>query len=157
QLTRERASHEVRIAPLSEPEVAQMLEATLDRRVPAAFAAVMEDRTGGNPFFVEEILRSLLDHGRLDALIHAAQRGGATTQPAIPLSVRDSIQRRTADLDAETLEVLQYAAVIGRRFEFELLLRLTGLEEAVLVRAVERLVERQLVLEEPGTEDRYSF
>lgn len=158
QLARERAYHEVRIAPLSEPELTQMLEVTLERAVPGAFVAALADWTGGNPFFVEEILRALLDQVPLDAVIQAAPRGSATAHLAIPLSIKDSIQRRTADLDAATLEVLQYAAVIGRRFEFDLLLRLTGLEEVALVRAVERLVERQLVAEELGTqEDRYSF
>ena len=158
QLTRERAYQEVRIAPLSGPELAQMLEATLERTVPGPFVAALEERTGGNPFFVEEILRSLLDQARLDAVIQASLRGGATAPLAIPLSLKDSIQSRTADLDATTVEVLQYAAVIGRRFDFELLLRLTGLGEAALVQAVERLVERQLVAEEPGDqEDRYSF
>jgi DNA-binding NarL/FixJ family response regulator len=158
QLTRERAYHELRIAPLSQPELAQMLEATLDRKVPAAFVTALADRTGGNPFFVEEILRALLDQAQLDTVIQASLRGGASAQLAIPLSIKDSIQRRTADLDATMLEVLQYAAVIGRRFEFELRLRLTGLGEAGLVRAIERLVERQLVAEEPGAqEDRYGF
>jgi DNA-binding CsgD family transcriptional regulator len=157
-LTRERAYHEVGIAPLSQTELAQLLDATLGRAVPGAFVAAMEERTGGNPFFAEEILSSLLDQGRLDEAIQAAHRGGATTQLAIPLSIKDSIQTRMADLDAATLEVVRYAAVVGRRFEFELLLRLTGLEEATLVRAVERLVERQLVVEDPGVrEDRYSF
>jgi DNA-binding NarL/FixJ family response regulator len=158
QLTRERAYHEVRIAPLSQPDLAQMLEATLERAVPGAFVAILADRTGGNPFFVEEILRSLLDQGRLDAVLQATQRGGGSVPLAIPLSIKDSIQRRTADLDTATLGVLHYAAVIGRRFDFALLLRLTGLEEAALVQAIERLVERQLVAEEPGSlEDRYSF
>lgn len=116
RLTRERAAQEVRIAPLSEPELARMLEATLERAVLAAFVAALADRTGGNPFFVEEILRALLDQGRLDAVVQAAQRGGATAPLPIPFSIRDSIQVRTADLDPATLAVLQYAAVVGRRF-----------------------------------------
>jgi tetratricopeptide (TPR) repeat protein len=54
-------------------------------------------------------------------------------------------------------EVLNYAAVIGRRFDFELLHKLTGLAEADLLRSVALLIERQLVIEERGAEDRYTF
>jgi ATP/maltotriose-dependent transcriptional regulator MalT len=158
QLTRDRMYQEIRLAPLAFDELVSMLETTLDRTLPGAFVDMLYDRTGGNPFFAEELLKSLIEHTQLDTLIGAAQQGRAIDQLAIPISIKDSILDRTADLDTTTAEVLTYAAVIGRRFDFDLLLRLTGLGEAQLLRAVELLVERQLVVEEQeGMDDSYSF
>jgi ATP/maltotriose-dependent transcriptional regulator MalT len=158
QLTRDRLYQEIRLAPLAFDELASMLETTLERPLPSAFVDMLYDRTGGNPFFAEELLKSLIEHHQLDILLGAAQQGRAIDHLAIPISIKDSILERAAGLDPTTAEVLTYAAVIGRRFDFDLLLRLTGLGEPQLLRAVELLVDRQLVVEEPGSlDDSYSF
>jgi DNA-binding CsgD family transcriptional regulator len=158
ELTRERLSHELRLSPLSRDELARMLETTLERPLPLPLVDILYDRSGGNPFFLEELLKALLEQYPLEALIQSAQEGRGIAHLAIPLSLKEGILRRASDLDQATSSVLTYAAVIGRRFDFELLLRLTGMEEAALLRAVEALVERQLVEEEAGgLEDRYSF
>lgn len=157
-LTRDRVYHEVRLVPLSRHDLGEMLETTLERPLPPGFIDLLYDRTGGNPFFVEEVLSSLIEHDRLDTLIRNAQQGKGIEQINVPISVKDSILSHTVDLDATTARVLNYAAVIGRRFDFELLLRLTGLEEPRLLRSIELLVGRQLVVEDAGdSEDRYSF
>jgi len=158
QLTRERRYHEVRLAPLGREELANLLETTLEQPLPDAFVDALYARTEGNPFFVEELLKALIASGRLDALIAAARqrRGGVPFE--ISLALKDSILSRTTDLDPATAEVLRYAAVIGRRFDFDLLLQLTGLTEAELLQAVALLIERQLVAEERGDlDDRYRF
>lgn len=159
QLTRDRLLYEVDIPPLSRSELAQMLDATLEGRPPGAFVDALHDASGGNPFFVEEILRTLLDQGRLEPLLQAARAGRAGSPlAAIPRSVKESIRARTADLDAQTTEVLTYAAVIGRRFAFDLLLTLTGLDEAAVLRAVRELIDRQIVAEErDAPEESLSF
>lgn len=158
QLTRDRLLHEVSLPPLTTVEVAQMIDAIIGRGVPDPFLATMADRTGGNPFFVEEVLSSLLDAGTLDAAMEAAQRGRHESQLLIPRSIRDSIHGRTRDLDEATIDVLRYAAVVGRHFDLQLLGRVTVLAATALIGAVSRLVERQLVVEERGSrEDRYSF
>jgi len=158
QLTRERRYHEVRVPPLARDELAGMLDATLGRPLPGALVEALYERTEGNPFFAEEILKALIENARLDALIAAAGRGHHSAQLDIPLSLKESILNRTADFDSTTAEVLNYAAVIGRRFDFELLHKLTGLAEDELLRSIARLIERQLVVEERGAaEDRYAF
>jgi DNA-binding CsgD family transcriptional regulator len=158
QLTRDRLLHEVRVPPLTREEVAQMLEATLGRSVPDPFLAALADRTSGNPFFVEEVLGSLLEEGRLEMALQAARLGRDVVHLSIPRSIKESIHSRTVDLDEAATEVLRFAAVIGRRFDLQILPRLTGSEEAALIRAVTRLVARQIVVEErEGQEDHYSF
>lgn len=159
ELTRERRHREVRLFPLSRQEVRSMLNATLKGPLPGRFADALYDRTAGNPFFVEEALRSLIEGDRLDTLLQQAQQGKRiVNELEMPASVGDSILGRISDLDGTTVQVLDYAAVIGRRFDFDLLLKLSGLDETELLRSIQLLVERQLVVEESaGEEDRYSF
>ena len=160
QLARERRQHEVRLGPLSREECADLLASALGRRLPAPLVGLLWERTGGNPFFAEELLRSLGEGGGLEQALAAIQAGGRLGHIPTPLSIADSILARTADLDELTTAVLHYAATIGRHFDFELLLRLTGIEEAALLRAVATLVARQLVVEEvagAAAEDRYRF
>jgi predicted ATPase/DNA-binding CsgD family transcriptional regulator len=156
-LARERLADELRVLPLERDELAAMVEATLERPVPPAFVHALLAHTEGNPFFVEETLQALIDGGRLNGLLEAAAQGQPLPPLAIPPSIKESILARTTDLDAATSEALRYAAVMGRRFAFEPLLRLSSLDEATLVRALAQLVARQLVVEERNADDRYSF
>jgi DNA-binding CsgD family transcriptional regulator len=156
-LTRARLYHEIALAPLAIHELRAMLQATLARTAPSWFVETIAEAAGGNPFLVEEILRSLLDEIPREAPCETLwlNRGRL---PVIPRSVKNSMRGRLTHMDQQTTDVLRYAAVIGRRFNFDLLARLVALEETVLLRVVERLVDLQLVVEERGDDDdRYSF
>lgn len=158
ELTRERLVEEIALEPLSSDDHAQMLEAILRHALPASVTDALYERTGGNPFFVEEVLTALLAQRQLDALIADARRGKTDVQIVIPPTLKANILSRTEDLDATTRSVLTFAAVIGRRFDFDLLLHLTGIEEASLLRTITMLIERRLLVEEAGeAEDRFAF
>ncbi|MGH2627462.1 MAG: ATP-binding protein [Anaerolineales bacterium] len=157
-LNRELLLAEVDLGPLIRDEVAQIIDAILGRAAPPGLVGAVYDRTAGNPFFVEEILKSLMESGEMEEVILAAQQGRGLDRLQIPLSVRDSVVGRTAGLSDTTTQVLKFAAVIGRAFDFELLLGLTGLTEEVLLKAIADLVERQLVAEvKQEGEDRFEF
>lgn len=157
-LSRERLLAEVNLGPLTRDEVAQMMGEILGRAAVPGFVGAVYDRTAGNPFFVEEILKSLMESGEMEEVMLAAQQGRGLDRLQIPLSVRDSVVGRTAGLSDTTTQVLKFAAVIGRAFDFELLLGLTGLSEEVLLKSIGDLVERQLVAEvKQEGEDRFEF
>lgn len=158
RLTRDRRYHEIRLAPLSRDELAQMLQLTLGGAPRAELIQALYERTEGNPFFTEEVLESLLDHRHRDQLLGEDRPSRTLGDVAIPISIKDSILRRVADLDPDTAAVLHHAAVIGRRFDFELLRHLTKLPEAELLDRLRALIERQLIVEETqSAEDRYRF
>jgi DNA-binding CsgD family transcriptional regulator len=90
------------LKPLSEAAVKQLAEGS------ALDAADLYQRTGGNPFFVSEILAA----------------GGE----AIPATVRDAVLARVARLSATSRAVLEAASVIGARVESWLLTRVVGAE-----------------------------
>lgn len=158
QLRRARRHHELRLAPLRPDELSQMLEGIAGDRVPPHVGEAIHERSQGNPFFAEEIFRSVLGNAPPGRWLRHA-RAGAPVRPAgLPASIRSGILARVDALDGPTREVLRDAAVIGRRFDFDLLQRLSGRTEARLLRALERLVELDFLVEDPaGPPDRYAF
>ncbi len=91
---------------LSTDEVAEylVLEAGLATRRAREYAAVLRDQTGGNPFFLREMLR--------DGAVHRGIPTRGAGQPA-PVSVRDALQRRLRLLAPEARRALEAAAVVG--------------------------------------------
>lgn len=109
-------------------EVAQILTAAAGHELDekgVALAGEIATQTGGNPFFVGEVLRSLLESGRL---LYDEQTGrwsvDSSSEIGLPQSVREVIEHRVERLGDETRQVLTLASVIGRSFGVELLARL---------------------------------
>ena len=101
---------------LSPPETARLIDELLPTELPASLRQVVLQRAEGNPFFVEEIIRTLIDEGVLD------RRSGDWTVRELPddLVVPDTVQAVLAAridlLEAPEKAALQAAAVIGRTF-----------------------------------------
>ncbi|MGH3117709.1 MAG: helix-turn-helix transcriptional regulator, partial [Gaiellales bacterium] len=66
---------------------------------------------------------------------------------AIPDTLRDAVGERFRTLSADAQKLLLHAAVIGQRFDFDLLLRVTGSDEASIVSALRAAIDAQLLLE----------
>src|SRR5262249_20117492 len=113
---------------LGADEVAELMTAVAGHELArdgVALAARIAADTGGNPFFVGEILRGLSESGAL-TFDEAARRWSidSTAAIALPESVREVIERRVDRLGDETLEALRLAAVIGREFDLKLMSRI---------------------------------
>jgi len=122
--------------------------------VPSAFVAHLYQRTEGNPFFTQEVLRALIERG--DVYREQGQwTGRALEQIAVPESVRAVIGQRLAHLAAETQEVLREASVLGQTFRFAELAGTSGHAEERLEPALEE-AERAGLVHEAG-HDRYTF
>ncbi len=148
QLDRARVASELPLEPLSAAEVADMLSATfqLVRPVRADFLTALYGLTEGNPFFVEESLKSLVMAGEIFYEDGRWDRK-AVDELHIPRSVQDAVRRRSKHLSATGRDLLAVAAVAGQRFAFALLADVTALPEAVLLPALKELVAAQLIVE----------
>jgi DNA-binding CsgD family transcriptional regulator len=155
-LDRERLAQECALAPLTRSDMSAMLQAIFALRravfmLPPLVHGDLLDAiytlTEGNPFIIEELLKSLIEAGDI-----YYEEGRWTRKPLgelrIPRSVQDAVQQRTAHLSAGAKQVLNLAAVAGRRFDFALLQRLTHHEEGRLLLLIKELVAAQLVVEE---------
>jgi DNA-binding CsgD family transcriptional regulator/tetratricopeptide (TPR) repeat protein len=156
QLDRERLTHEIPLAPFTRSDVDAMLQAifTLTYSARLELPDLIYTLTEGNPFFVEEMLKSLITAGDIFYENGRWERK-SLGELRIPRSVHDAVQRRTDRLSEDARQVLIFAAVAGRRFNFALLQELTHYDESQLLSLVKELIEAQLVVEE--SEERFAF
>ena len=115
------------------------------------------DRAGGNPLFVEEIIRSLVGKG---ALVRDGDRWACTTTCEavdIPPTLHGLLLSRVDRLPAETRRLLQEGAVLGAAFDGTLL-RAVATSAETVADALDRLVEADLIQKnEHGAHGRYEF
>jgi class 3 adenylate cyclase/tetratricopeptide (TPR) repeat protein len=139
------------LAPLPEPSTVTLVEELLSTSelLPPAARDLIVGKAEGNPFFVEEVIRSLIERG---ALVRSADhRGRWIATPLIDImKVPDTLQgvlmARLDGLPAETRRIAQLAAVIGRTFQYRVLLKIA--ESAAGLEADLGQLERdELILE----------
>src|SRR3989440_4905644 len=156
QLDRERLAQECALVPLTRSEGRAMIYAIFALRrsvftVPPLAQGDLLDAvytlTEGNPFFIEELLKSLIEAGDI-VYEHGRWQRKELGALHIPRSVQDAVELRTAHLSEGARQVLNLAAVAGRHFDFALLQALTQHDEAQLLRLLKELIAAQLVVEE---------
>lgn len=126
----------LRLSRLDLADTAALLAAAAGRPVPFRTAAALHHRTGGNPFFLEELLRS---HGDGD-LVELCER-------PLPWSLAEVLRRQVSDLEPAERGILEAAAVLGHRVPFDLLAAVTGVGEERLIGVLRHLVERGVLVE----------
>jgi class 3 adenylate cyclase/tetratricopeptide (TPR) repeat protein len=120
-------SVELRLNPLREKECSVLLQGlTKMRDFPQTLQDRIYARTGGNPFFVEEIVRSLLASGWLAIKDGTVLPAKQVEEIEIPTTVNEVIMSRFDRLQEELKDLLRVAAVIGRSFFKAILEQLSG-------------------------------
>lgn len=139
QLKRERAADELVLTSLTRVQVAELTRTILklDSSPDDAFLDLMMRRTDGNPFFIEEVLKTA-----------STENQQSIYELQVPSSIYDAVQQRVNKLAPETRQILMFAAIIGQRFDFELLRQVAAQNEQELLRAIKELLAAQLLMEE---------
>ncbi|MEV0622969.1 AAA family ATPase [Nonomuraea sp. NPDC050404] len=135
------------LAPLSLPEVEELARSILRAELPRTFAAPLYEKTGGIPFVVEEVLRTLLERlpagdipGRPDVLADLA----------VPTVLRDVVLQRLSALDDPSQEILGAAAVIGMTPDDRVLAEVSDHSPPEVARALAKAQAVGLLHEEDG-------
>jgi hypothetical protein len=136
QLRREEAVVSISLQGLGEPDVAELIRRRRGNDASHDLARALHQETEGNPFFVEEFLRSSP---------RRHPQPGTAPQFDMPDSVADVVRRRLHGLGDEVRQVLDQAAVMGRDFELTSLEAAVESERVALVNALDRAVGAQLV------------
>jgi class 3 adenylate cyclase/tetratricopeptide (TPR) repeat protein len=122
-----------------------------------AFARAVHDETDGNPFFLREVLRHLVETG---GIAERDGRWGPTVdieQLGIPEGVRDVVGRRLSRLSDLANQVLTSAAVLGTAFDVAVVGPVCGLDDDDLIAALEEAAAARIVAEVPSIAPRYRF
>jgi class 3 adenylate cyclase/tetratricopeptide (TPR) repeat protein len=144
ELRRSASFNRVLLRGLTVDEVHRMYQAIRGQEIAWAQAEAVHRQTEGNPLFVQEVLRYLVEEGLVirEAGRWVPQQGiGA----GIPEGLRDVIGRRLTRLSSSCNQVLSLAAVIGRDFRLDVLQRVAGMSEDELYAALEEATAAAVV------------
>ena len=137
-----------RIEPLTRHDMSELMQRAFGQSTPELerVASHLFEQTRGNPFFVEEMLKSHVSSGRLKT-IDGRWVGWDASRVVVPATVRDVVQERLAVISDAARQVAAVAAVIGTRASLQVLGRVTGLDAMHLADAIDELLARRLLVE----------
>ncbi len=150
-LNRERLATRIKLLRLTKEETQELLNVMFQEEVSPDLVKRIYLETEGNPFFIEEVCKSLIEEGKL------FQDGGKwqhrqTEELEVPQSVKIAIQSRVSKLSLEAQDALRFASIFGREFEYEVLKAVCDYDEDTLIDALESAERAQIIIElEPGT------
>ena len=148
ELLREPHARQVTVEGLTAPDVAEFIELTAETRPTSAVAATIHAETEGNPLFLAEVVRLL------DTELRLGEPGSLLR---IPPGVRAVIGQRIRRLSKACQDLLVAAAVLGREFGLEALVRLTRLTREEVLQVLDEAMVERVVGEVPGSPGRLRF
>ncbi len=145
-LNRERLAAHLTLARLDRDHTHDLLATLLSTggEISAEFLDGIYQETEGNPFFIEEVCKALIDAGKLYYAGGYWRRADIETID-LPPSVKAAILSRLQRLPPPVQEMLSLAAVLGREFDFDTLREASELAEEALISALERAEQAQLI------------
>jgi predicted ATPase len=125
------APHEViHLQALGQKNLEDMAQAVLERQPSPALLHLLEDRTGGNPFYAEQMLLYLQENDLLDTIADQVD-GVLPGDVHIPTDVRTLLTARLDRLPSMVKDVVQNAAVLGREFETSILFNMMAKDPTI--------------------------
>lgn len=156
-MNRERLFHSLPLEPLDQKDVARLISQKVDKTVAPHLVDVLYQKTRGNPFFVEEVLRLLQER----KVIVDTDAGVDLTESAsleMPESVKTVISERVEGLGKNAVELLRMASVIGRELPLRVLEEYAGEQEDELIGIMDRCEKYGLIRSSSGLGDeKYAF
>jgi len=124
--------YEIRLEDLSRSESQEMVQSLLKtEKVPSELQRFIQEKTEGNPFYLEEAINSLIES---KALVRDNGHWRVTkyiSEADISSTIQGVISARVDRLEQESKRILQEASVIGRSFYYEILKRTTALKSSI--------------------------
>lgn len=124
--------HEIRLQDLSPSETQDMLESLLQSRsIPADLKHFVREKAEGNPFYLEEMVNSLIESATLSQDADQWKVTRPIIESEISSTINGLITGRIDRLEKQAKRILQEASVIGRAFLFEILEKITELKHHI--------------------------
>jgi tetratricopeptide (TPR) repeat protein len=144
---------EIALGPLNEVETITLANQEAGYRLDPMQARALVSETEGNPLFVVESIRAHpqragTDNGFTGSLASPSNAPG--WKSTLPAKVQAVIEYRLAQLSAFALSLASIAAVVGRRFSYDLLVAASGQQEEEVVQGLDELCQRRIAQEVAG-------
>lgn len=153
RLTTEKLIDQISLKRLDQNETGEMILSLLGTtKLPGKLDSLIFKETEGNPFFIEEMLRSLEE----DNVLRYNEPDGTWSltkkipEISIPISIKDVVNTRTDRLEKPIRLMIECASVIGTEFDYDLLAAVTAVDENTLVNNLDDLVRLKLLTELPA-------
>jgi len=147
ELNRERLLQSAQLKRMSFDDTSEMIKRILEQEdIPREFCELIYEKTRGNPFFAEEVIKSLKEEG----VIYREENKWRTKDVSkieFPKTVKSVIKARIARLDDECQNVLTLASFIGNDFTLEVMCAVTGIEESKLLELMDKMFKTGLIKE----------
>ncbi len=148
----------LKLGGLSKDAVAEMLKGPGQLPVPEKLVAAIFEESQGNPFFVEEVYRHLVEEGKIFDAAGQFRSDIEIDESDVPENVRLVIGRSLERLDEHGKQVLSAAAVIGRSFSFQLLAAYSQIDVDELFTVIEKAQEMGIIVpSSEGPERPFTF
>jgi DNA-binding SARP family transcriptional activator/tetratricopeptide (TPR) repeat protein len=149
-LRRDGLVERVTLAGLDQADVAELIASHAGHAAGTGVVSAVHEQTDGNPFFVEEVMRHLIETGRVFEREGRWSSALTADEIGVPEGVKDVLGSRLARLSEVCRSVLSQAAVLGRAFSFEVLVQATESSDEEAIAGLEEARAAQLVVEEDG-------
>ena len=159
ELTRERLFQRVLLRGLTQEDVGNFIKLTSGNSPPPGLIEAVYSQTEGNPLFVTEVVRLLVQEGEAGSGFKPSPPGETNSWTVrIPEGVRELIGRRLNRLSQRCNETLTVASIIGREFTLDQLKRLSeDTSEDRLLEVLEEALASRVIEELPRSVGRYQF
>jgi len=148
-LNRERLATRLKLARLTREETQALLAAIFEEEITSDFLDGIYRETEGNPFFIEEVCKTLVEEGKL-YFENGSWHRPSMDELEIPQSVRVAIQSRITTMPEQFQETLRLAAILGREFDYDTLAKASEVSEDALIEVLEAAEHAQLIEEVSG-------
>ena len=147
----------IELKPLNPAQVAEMVCAIFEEKsISDEFRDFLHERSEGNPFVLEEMLRDAVDRGDVFRTDTGWDRR-SLAEIRIPPTVRDTILQRLERLSREQVAILSAASVMGRAFDVDSIAKVAQFDESAVLTALEASVTAQLIEEEDRRSGQFRF
>ncbi len=145
-LNRDRLYTRLALRGLEPESVEKLIGALLGGPVDSELVAAITRDTEGNPFFVEEVVKGLVERNGL-RLEDGVWRPVGEAERYIPQSIQVALGKRLESLSEDARAALSLAAILGREFDVDVLVSMSEWEEDRLLDALDESIKAQLIAE----------
>jgi len=144
----------MKVSRLDQPSVSELVRSYINRDdLPEDFIWTIYRETEGNPFYIVEILDSMMQEGVIEPDSFDWDPEAELSNISVPSSIKDMTNRKIERLGRDEKKVLYFAALIGNEFNFEILEEVTNIDVISLLDIIDELIDQGIIEEVEGSDE----